>query len=439
MDADVVVVGAGMAGLACAIDLRAAGLDALVLESSERPGGRVRTISLNGRWVETGAEWIDTSHGRVHALLGRYGLRAVGDAPPWWEREAGWVDDDDGPRPKAESWEPGTAQELARWDAWLDDAAAGIADPADPAGHEDAIAIDARSAADLFSELDLRGQARFLLQREIAFEYTCEPEDISVLFLAQQRAVVHGDAARVGDVRSQRVDGGLSGLACAMADDLGDVRFGTRVQRVEHDGDGVCVRTASGSFTARHAVLACAPPPLRRIEIDPAPDGAFGEGIARLGFGAVIKTFVAYPDRPWRFPWVVTSRFLQRVYDPAEEQTGAAGVLDAYIGGEGARAFLREVPDEAERVQRVRDELATIVPGIEGGEGASRAWEADPDFGGSFSVYEPGQVTAFWRAMREPHGRLWLAGEHVATVTGYVEGAVERGQAVAAALVTSRA
>jgi monoamine oxidase len=49
-------------------------------------------------------------------------------------------------------------------------------------------------------------------------------------------------------------------------------------------------------------------------------------------------------------------------------------------------------------------------------------------------VYRPGQVTRYWRTLRRPHGRLWLAGEHTATVTGYMEGAVETGQRVAAAI-----
>ena len=55
-------------------------------------------------------------------------------------------------------------------------------------------------------------------------------------------------------------------------------------------------------------------------------------------------------------------------------------------------------------------------------------------FGGAYAVYRPGQVTRYWRAVRRPHGRLWLAGEHTATVTGYMEGAVETGQRVAAAI-----
>ncbi|MGZ4725854.1 MAG: FAD-dependent oxidoreductase, partial [Ilumatobacteraceae bacterium] len=63
--------------------------------------------------------------------------------------------------------------------------------------------------------------------------------------------------------------------------------------------------------------------------------------------------------------------------------------------------------------------------------GFSRAWSSERWFGGSYAVYRPGQVTAFWDVLRRPHGRIWLSGEHVATWTGYLEGAVESGERVA--------
>ena len=63
--------------------------------------------------------------------------------------------------------------------------------------------------------------------------------------------------------------------------------------------------------------------------------------------------------------------------------------------------------------------------------GFSRGLVSGARYGGSYAVYGPGQVTAFWEVLRRPHGRIWLAGEHVATWTGYLEGAVESGERVA--------
>jgi monoamine oxidase len=436
---DAVIVGAGMAGLSCALALRDAGAQVRVLEAGGRPGGRVRTVTFpGGQWVESGAEWIDTAHTNVHDLLARYGLEVIGDAAPWWEREAGWVDDERGLLPAEDAWLRDTQirAEFASYDHAVSLLAAGIADPSRPQDHPDALAIDARSGADLFDELDLGPFARFHITRAIEFEYTCQPDEISALFLAQQRAVELAEEALHGEVRSQRVAGGLSQLSAAIAAELGDaIAFEHQVTRIEHDADSVTVHTAKGSTTAPHAVLTPALPPLRCVEVLPAFEGVFAEAITSLGYGAVTKTFVSYPERRWPFGWAVTQRFLQRVYDATEDQPGGAGVLDAYIGGAGAQAL--DHLSDAERVKAVRDELVMMIPTLEGlaTGGASRAWTTHPRFGGSFSVWMPGQVTAYWEALRTPYGRVRLAGEHTAMVTGYVEGAVASGREAAAAIV----
>jgi monoamine oxidase len=442
MRTDVVVVGAGMAGLTCALDLRDAGVDVVVLEAGRRPGGRVRTITFDdGRWVETGGEWIDNAHASVHELLARYGLQTVGDAPPWWDREAGMIHDEEGMHPAGE-WldSDGVRADLGRYDDLLTGFAQGIADPARPEEHPEAKAIDARSAGDLFEELELGERARFVLTRAIEFEYTCEPTEVSALFLAQQRAVEMAEEAEVGEVRSQRVDGGLSRLAAAIADDLGDaVRYGAELVSLEHGRDGIVARTPKDRIEADHVVLALALPPLRRVRIDPVLPPLLAEAIANVELGAITKTFVRFP-RTWSFDWVVSREAMQRVYDATEEQPGDVGVLDAYIGGDAARTFDAAYAGEQDRVGHVASEVGRMIPELAGAAsgGASRSWTTHPRFGGSFSVWGPGQVTAFWRVLREPHGRVHLAGEHAATVCGYVEGAVESGRRVAAEILETR-
>ena len=65
----------------------------------------------------------------------------------------------------------------------------------------------------------------------------------------------------------------------------------------------------------------------------------------------------------------------------------------------------------------------------------SRAWSSHQNYGGAYAVYEPGQVMRHWQVLREPWGRVHLAGEHVATCTGYMEGAIESGRDVAARII----
>jgi monoamine oxidase len=59
------------------------------------------------------------------------------------------------------------------------------------------------------------------------------------------------------------------------------------------------------------------------------------------------------------------------------------------------------------------------------------AWLNEPFSQGGYTLFKPGDVTAHWQALREPVGRLYVAGEHTAVHQGYMEGAVESGQRVA--------
>ena len=82
----VVVVGAGLAGLHATEQLRAAGCDVQLIEGGHRPGGRVRTVRApfaGGQYAESGAEWVDTIHPRMLALLDRFGLEWLGPGEQW--------------------------------------------------------------------------------------------------------------------------------------------------------------------------------------------------------------------------------------------------------------------------------------------------------------------------------------------------------------------
>jgi monoamine oxidase len=174
--------------------------------------------------------------------------------------------------------------------------------------------------------------------------------------------------------------------------------------------------------------------PLRQVRFDPVLPPPLAAAIAQLSYGAITKTALQYPHRRWPAGYANTSLDSQRVYEPTADQPGEAGALMAYVGGDGGRE--QAAMPEAERMQRTAADIETMYHLGDGPLGGfSRAWSAEARYGGSYAVYGPGQVCAHWHVLRQPCGPLWLAGEHTATWTGYLEGAVESGERAAAQIV----
>lgn len=437
----VVVVGAGLAGLRAAGQLRKAGCDVVVLESSHRIGGRVRTVRSplhGGQHVETGAEWVDDHHERMHALLDRFGLRVEG-AGEQWSRVRRLVDIDGRLLAGDEliKVSPSVLDEVAAYEDYIDAVAADITDPSRPNDHPEASSVDRRSLADVAAAVGLGRIAALLTRRDAQGEFAAEPAEVSLLFIAQQRA--HQRRAAAGaPLRAHRVEGGLSQLTQAMADELGPcIRRGDEVHAVEQSDASVVVRTRVGSLVADHVVLACALPAVRRLHLRPHPPPALWAAISGLGYGTVTKTAVQWPERFWVPGYLTTDRRVQRVYEPTADGAGSPAILMAYCGGEGGHRWAQLT--EQARLDLAAAEMQSIHGfGAAPLAGVSRAWSIHRRYGGSYAVYRPGEVGAFWDVLRAPWGRVHLAGEHVATCTGYMEGALESGDTVSRRILEAR-
>ncbi|MGB8860713.1 MAG: NAD(P)/FAD-dependent oxidoreductase [Ilumatobacteraceae bacterium] len=436
----VIVVGAGLAGLCATEQLRAAGCDVVLVEGGHRPGGRVRTVTapfVGGQYAESGAEWVDAIHARMLALLERFGIERLGPGEKWttirrWIHRNGEMLSTD----QVRAADPDVYAQLDEFDRIVTEAAAGLTDPSRPYLHPDAAAIDARSLADVADQANLGELARLFRWRDSQGEFAEEPVRVSLLFVAQQRAY-HAVHSHGETVLSHRVAGGFSAVADGMAHGVRDVlSFGEMLLAVEQDADGVVAQTDRRTLRADHLVLACSLVPLRRVDFRDGLPSALHAALHQLGYGTVTKTSVQWPGRAWPAGYATTSGRAQRVYEPTIDQAGEQGILMAYCGGDGGREWAA-LP-EAERMALAASEMRAmhhLEPAALGG--FSRAWSNKPRFGGSYAVYEPGQVTAHWQVLREPWGRVHLAGEHVADCTGYMEGALESGETVAARIVAA--
>jgi monoamine oxidase len=424
----VIVVGAGLAGLSAAWELERRGWQTVVLEARQRIGGRCHTLRgfAGGQVAEAGGEYIDTTHRQMRRFATRFGLRLddVRHSESRYE-DAAYV----GGRLETFGQFAGseTRGEIERFyeQAWR---LARPLDPADPAAA--GAAYDRRTVADFIDGLGIEGRPREVLDREIRDDYAIEPEKLSLLFFLIETKVTWNTPD--SGVEAFRVHGGNDQIAAGFARRLEQPpHLGARVTRVRSTASWVSVSAGGEEFHGDQVILAAALPGLRGVRFEPALPAALAGAIRELQYGPIVKTPLQYGRRFWhRHGWsgeTFTDLPVSTTWEATDRQPGRRGILMTYSSGDAGLAAA--AAPEGERIGATAAELNRIYPGSAAllGRTASIPWPNSPLNGGAYSAFAPGQVSDFWTALRRPHDRIHLAGEHTATFCGYMEGALESG------------
>lgn len=436
----VTIIGAGMAGLAAAYDLHRAGWHVTVLEARDRVGGRVHTMRgfSNGLVAEAGGEFIDSDHVRMLAFAKEFNL-SLGEVGSWQGQGGDWgaFDGKAGFLSDKALWGINLKTEIDRiWDAVIE-LGKQISDPAHPELALQAKELDKQSCAQWLASQTVHPLAKTAFVNHIRSEYTCEPENFSLLDLARNAALYY-TSPDFGEP-NYRVVGGNDQIPKAIASALPDVRLNAIITLISNHDQGVTVTYKQGdsfhTVESAFAILAIPLTTARYIEFNPPLPSSHQNMIQEVSYGAVTKVMIEYRKRFWHEKgWngrMSIDQHIVYTWDATSHLDNEHGIITAYTGG-GPGAKLSALSDE-ERIKLAVNVLDNIFPGsadlVE--NTATMAWVNEPFTRCSYMALAPNQATKHWQTLFTPAGRLYFAGEHATVYQGFMEGAVESGQRAA--------
>jgi monoamine oxidase len=438
------IVGAGIAGLRCAMLLEKAGHEVTVFEARDRVGGRMQTVERGDGWYEAGGEWIDADHKRVLALCREFGV-----AP---EKSSQW--------PGMVVHQGEFSSENQVWDeAELDAALV----------HEGAVQLIEQWKKDggpkrLLNQdlLDLDSidmplgkwldrvcsnpQGRWWVE---AVTRSDEGEDTrEVGMLGWLRGYAHYLNREGGEMSLYRISGGGGRLCDRMAAKLKDLRLGSPVEQIEIESGTVVLRSGE-RFVFDRMVGALPGPILDKMIFDNDRAGELEQNNRRAGvrMARAVKVVLEF-SKPWWREKNWTGRMLcdlpcQQTWDIGR---GNLFALACYVCGDEAKWLVgrEDSVDVALRaLAEIHPEATRFFVG-----GAVHDWIHDEFSWGAFPYYPPGSapmslefevveadnrsgVESSRQSWVGPWGRLHLAGDWACGWMGFIEGALESAERVA--------
>ena len=441
---DVVVIGAGAAGLTAANDLRTAGLSVAVLEARDRVGGRLWTDTIEGAMLEIGGQWISPDQQALIDTVAELGLSTFSR---YREGDSVYVGPDGTVTrftgdvfPVA----PATAAEIERITADLDAMVAEI-DPDRPWAHPKAAEWDTISWDGwLRSQTDDDEAVRNLAFATGSAMLT-KPTHAFSLLQSLLMAASAGSYSHLVDadfILDKRVVGGLQQVPLLLAERLGeDVLLDQPVRSLTWDQDGVVAEAASVTVRARRAILALAPVLYPRISFVPPLPRLQQQMHQHISMGFVIKVHAVY-DRPfWREQGLSGTAFSpyelsHEAYDNTNHGD-ERGTLVGFVSDRNADDLFRL--DAAERKERILESLSHYY----GPEAKSPIVYYESDWGseewtrGAYAAsFDLGGLHRYGADLRTTIGPIHLACSDMAGA-GYqhVDGAIRMGHRAASEIL----
>jgi len=459
LEADVAIVGAGLAGLACARELVKAGRSCYVLEARDRVGGRTLNATLpNGHPIEIGGQWVGPTQDRILALADELGIGTYktydtgqyvdyrnGVLAPY----GGFEDPSGAGANRIPPTDPAAAAEAGEVIERLNQMAAEVP-PEAPWSAPSAVEWDGQSFQSWMDANMGSPGGKDLVALAIEAVFSAQPRDLSLLhllFYIRSAGNLNNLINTRNGAQDSRFHGGSQLVSLKAAEALGSrVRLNARVDEIFQDDGGVIVSGSGFALRAREVVVAIPPALAARIRYAPALPALRDQMTQRMPMGSVIKLMCVYERPFWRDP---TTTSPDGLAGQATSDTGpvkitfdnspdgadpAYGVLMGFMEGSDGRVWSAKTPDERRAaaiecfVRYFGEQAANPLAYLE------QDWQQEEySRGGYGGMFPPGAWLDFGRALTEPVGRIhWASTETSPIWNGYMDGAVRSGERAAA-------